>query len=222
MNKDLHTGSEHAGPCPQADACVNVSYLRYGGISQHTLDVLFFQRIERPADHSADAEDKQHVGYTGGENLFRAEDPVKDFDQQDDVALDHKTGENTARGSRSAAVSIRQPGTERPEGAFQCHPDREEADRHRKRESVIPGGKQFLNSGSHRLHQEMACDAVKNNNAQQKQPRSEQAHDHIPCGSDKRSAAFILEHNERTGSDGVDFGKDISRKQVIGEDECLD
>ena len=68
----------------------------------------------------------------------------------------------------------------------------------------------------------MACDAVENDDAEQKQPGSEQAHDHVTGSSDERPSAFIFEHYKCAGGDGVDFRKDVGSKEVVGEDERLD
>ena len=65
----------------------------------------------------------------------------------------------------------------------------------------------------------MAGDAVENDNAQQEKPGPKQAHDQVACGGNKCPATFIFEHNKGTGSNGVDFHKNISDEKVVGEDK---
>ena len=105
----------------------------------------------------------------------------------------------------------------RIETAFNGQSHRDKTDDHQKGHVVLSG----LNQADHRLmgilHQKMSGDVVKHGQTDQKESGPDQTHHHISGSGDQRPPASP-DHDHTAGGDGVDFHKDVGRKQIVGVD----
>ena len=148
-------------------------------------------------------------------NILEADDPVENFEQQENITLGHQTGQDCAGGNRGITVSIRHPGMEGEQGRLngQAHRDDADGDQHGNPVGSCchDGGDLLLNI----LHQQMARQIIEHTDAHQQQTGTQQAHDHV---TDRclNAAAVLTNHDQTAGGNGIDLHEHVGREQVVG------
>ena len=143
---------------------------------------------------------------------------VKYLDQQEDVPLGYKGGQDRCRGYRRISICIRQPAMKRKQGTLDRQPDRHQPQGHQQRNMVIPLAYNKVHLFLDIAHQELSRNPVQEADAQQQHTGAEQAHNHIPRRRHDRPA-ILPDHDQSTGGNRIDLHKYISGEQVVRIDQ---
>ena len=150
----------HAWSRSQTESHVDITNLRHRRISNHPVDIIFPDGINGAHNHSRDAEHKQHVDNLAFPDNVKADDPVKDFDQQKDISLRDQRRQNRRGGQCRISVGVRQPCMERIKRALNGDSHRHQTDGDEQRNMIFSRRLQKRSLLFDIAHQKMPRQAV--------------------------------------------------------------
>ena len=88
MHQDMINAGNHAVLGPEPETHVNITDLRHRGKRDHSPDILFSDGADGTEDHAAQSEYKKYINDMATVNDIQSDDPVKNLDQQENIAFD--------------------------------------------------------------------------------------------------------------------------------------